>query len=64
MRRKMLNFLVGLVLFSLTVLWLLPNSDLVEGGGWTTTAGRYGQAIDPSEIYCFHGVNDFVIWVI
>jgi hypothetical protein len=39
MKRKKLNFPVCLVLFSLSVLWLLPNSAMAEGdGGWTTTS--------------------------
>jgi len=39
MRREMLNFRVYLVLFSVSVLWLLPNSAMAEGdGAWTTTA--------------------------
>jgi len=38
-RRKMLNFPAGLVLFSLSVLLLLPISAMTEGdGAWTTTA--------------------------
>jgi len=38
MKRKKLNFPVCLVLFSLSVLWLLPISAMAEGdGGWTST---------------------------
>jgi hypothetical protein len=37
MKRAMLKFPVYLVLFSLSVLWLLPNSAMAEGdGAWTT----------------------------
>jgi uncharacterized protein DUF1566 len=38
MKKMMLKFPVYLVLFSLTVLCLIPNSAMAEGdGGWTTT---------------------------
>ena len=37
MKRAMLKFPVYLVMFSLSVLWLLPNSAMAEGdGAWTT----------------------------
>lgn len=39
MKKRMLNFPIYLVLFSLSVLLLLPNSALAErDGGWTTTS--------------------------